>query len=148
MIYFLQPVDGGPVKIGFSDNLEARRIALELHYGRQLSVLATLPGGREEEKAIHERFAHLRLGRTEQFRPAPDLMEFINRPLLVDANPDVIEAIESVAPQPVSIRCSVIWKNWLTRLAAFRRLKATDVIDQVLVEYAEKHGFKEEAPPR
>jgi hypothetical protein len=34
------------------------------------------------------------------------------------------------------------------RLAKFRRLHATDIIDQALVEYAQKHGFDEVAPER
>jgi hypothetical protein len=44
MIYFVQPIDGGPVKIGFTDNLSARLIQLEQHYRVSLAVLATLPG--------------------------------------------------------------------------------------------------------
>lgn len=34
MIYFLQPTEGGPVKVGFTDNLSARHKQLEAHYGR------------------------------------------------------------------------------------------------------------------
>lgn len=48
----------------------------------------------------------------------------------------------------VSVRGSDEWRDWLMELSAFRRLKATDVIDQALVEYAEKYGFKKPAPPR
>ena len=48
----------------------------------------------------------------------------------------------------VSIRGTEEWRKWLFGLAAFRRLKATDVIDQSLVEYAERHGYGEPAPPR
>ena len=39
MIYFMQPTEGGPVKIGFTDNLPARHKQLEKHYGRTLVVL-------------------------------------------------------------------------------------------------------------
>ena len=34
------------------------------------------------------------------------------------------------------------------KLADFRRLKATDLIDQALVEYAERHNFPDPAPKR
>lgn len=103
MIYFMQPVEGGPIKVGSSENIEARRKQLETHYGRSLSVLATIPGGRKEERKIHERFSHLRLGRTEQFRPAPDLMEFIGRPLLVHPNPNAVEALPCAQGVPVRL---------------------------------------------
>lgn len=94
MIYFMSPTDGGPVKIGRTDNLDRRREQLETHYGCQLAVLATIEGGKPEEREVHRRFKHLRLGRTEQFRPGADLMAFIGRPLLVGPNPDAVEAIE------------------------------------------------------
>lgn len=94
MIYFVQPVDGGPIKIGTTINLESRIRSLERHYGRKLAVLATMDGSYDEEKAIHDRFSHLRFGRTELFRPAFDLLEFIGRPLLACANPDTVEAIK------------------------------------------------------
>lgn len=48
----------------------------------------------------------------------------------------------------VSIRGTESWRAWLMGLAAHRRLKAVDVIDQALVEYAQKYGYTEEAPPR
>jgi hypothetical protein len=50
-----------------------------------------MEGDREREADIHGRFAHLRLGRTEQFRPGADLMAFIGRPLLVNPDPDAVE---------------------------------------------------------
>lgn len=84
MIYFVQSIDGGPVKIGYSFDVESRIAQLEKHYGKSLAILATMPGGRDEETTIHRRFAHLRCGRTEQFRPAPELMSFIDRPLFVN----------------------------------------------------------------
>jgi hypothetical protein len=96
MIYVLQPWAGGPVKIGFSDDVNRRRIQLEAHYGQTLALLAMIPGGRDEERAIHERFAHLRLSRTEQFQPAADLMEFIGCPLPAGSDPGGVEAIGTV----------------------------------------------------
>jgi hypothetical protein len=107
VIYFMQPTDGGPVKIGCSVDVERRHDQLEWHYGKPLALLATLPGDRETEREIHGRFAHLRIGRTEQFRPAADLMEFIGRPLLVDPNPEAVEGIEPAGPPPIDIRIRV-----------------------------------------
>lgn len=101
MIYFMQSPEGGPVKIGYSANVDARLRQLEAHYGQPLALLATMRGGPDEEAAIHERFSHLRLKgksnlgrRIEQFRPAADLMTFIGRPLLVGVNPDTVEVLK------------------------------------------------------
>jgi hypothetical protein len=142
VIYFLQSTDGGPVKIGHSEDVEARVRQLEGHYGRPMALLATMPGGRDEERAVHDRFAHLRLGRTEQFRPDRELFEFINRPLLVGPNPDAIEAMEAERKQLISIRGTEQWRDWLIEYAAFRRVPVTSLIDQVLNEAAKRDGFK------
>jgi hypothetical protein len=98
VIYFLQPVEGGPVEIGSSEDVDLRRQQLESHYGRPLALLATMPGGRREEEVVHARFAHLRCGQTEQFRPGPGLMAFIGRPLLVEPNPDAVAAMGGENP--------------------------------------------------
>lgn len=41
MICFLQCLDGGAIKIGYSADVETRHRQLELHYGRPLALLAT-----------------------------------------------------------------------------------------------------------
>jgi hypothetical protein len=48
----------------------------------------------------------------------------------------------------VALRTSVGWKEWLDRLANFKRLTVADVIDQALVKYARDEGFDEVAPRR
>jgi hypothetical protein len=93
VVYFLEPTGGGPIKIGFSHDVPKRIKELKSHFGTPLTLLATIEGGREREREIHARFAHMRLGKTEQFRPAPELLEFIGRPLLVGVNPDTVEAM-------------------------------------------------------
>ena len=93
MIYFAQSPEGGTIKIGSSVNVPSRLKQLEYHYGRPLALLATMKGGREEERAIHERFAEHRMGQTEQFRPVADILAFIGRPLLASPNPDAVGAM-------------------------------------------------------
>jgi Meiotically up-regulated gene 113 len=105
VIYFAQTPTGS-IKIGTSDNVDSRLLSLEQHYGQAVALLATMPGDRQTEREIHERFSHLRLGRTEQFRPAAELMEFIGKPLLVGANPDAVEAVPSVRRPTVRLDLS------------------------------------------
>jgi Meiotically Up-regulated Gene 113 (MUG113) protein len=157
LIYFMQPVDGGPIKIGFSDNVEVRHRQLEAHYGKPLAILATMPGDPTVEAKVHERFAHLRLGeqgkrgrQPEQFRPAPDLMEFIGRPLLVCTNPDAVEAMESADSRAivVSMKGTVEFRDWLNELAEYDRSTAVQVIEKCAVLYAKTVGFTRPAPKR
>lgn len=54
VVYFLRFSDR--VKIGFSTNLAGRLRAIPHD-----EVLATIPGGAREERALHERFADLRV---------------------------------------------------------------------------------------
>jgi hypothetical protein len=145
VIYFLQSIEGGPIKIGFTDNLDVRWKQLESHYGCQLALLASLPGGREEEAEIHEQFKCIRLGRTEQFRPASELMAFIGRPLLVSASPDVVEAMVS-RPEPlIAVKCRKEFKDWVSEFARKLRTTPSQLIDRALAKLAENERFKE--PP-
>jgi hypothetical protein len=102
-VYFAQSLDGGPIKIGCSVDVEHRLEQLQWHYGQPLALLKVLPGGREEERAIHERFAEHRLGRTEQFRPVTEIMESIGLPLLVGPNPDAVEPMPEKFHRPPQI---------------------------------------------
>lgn len=92
MIYFMQGETGGPVKIGYTDDIVRRRKQLEAKYDCSLEVLLLVNGGRDRETQVHAQFAHLRFPRTELFRPEPELMEFISRPILVGADGDLVEA--------------------------------------------------------
>ena len=75
----------GFVKIGWSANV-AKRVS-DLAAGGQmpegmtagpLTLLATMPGGRPEERALHDRFDHLRLDpRREWFLFDGDLVQFL-----------------------------------------------------------------------
>jgi hypothetical protein len=147
MVYFVQAIDGGPVKIGYSEDVTTRVKQLESHYGRPLTVLHVMDGDREAEKAIHRRFDHLRIRRTEQFQPAPDLMAFINRPLFVNAMPvEELEVNPDVKPLVVGIRAYPEWKQWLDELAEHDNRSIVDLISHTLKKYAREIGFRE--PPK
>jgi hypothetical protein len=146
VIYFLQSIDGSPIKIGCSRDVDNRRTQLETYYGCPLAILGTRPGGKTEERAIHEQFSHLRLGRTEQFKPAADLMEFIGRPLLVGANPAAVEALSQ--PKTIRIRATGEWVAWLERAAKHCRTDVAKFLDKAAAEYAKANSFDEPPPER
>jgi hypothetical protein len=78
MIYFARLATGS-IKIGTAVDPQKRIKGLASVYDTSVILLGTMPGGPEEERAIHQRFDHLRLGKKEQFRPGPDLLEFIGQ---------------------------------------------------------------------
>jgi hypothetical protein len=149
LIYFAQAVCGGPVKIGTAVDVDRRLAQLEANYGQPLALLATMPGGQEEEQAIHERFSEIRLGRTEQFKPTFELMTFIGRPLLVGANPDAVEAMDShCKPMVAQLRGSAAWKAWIEELADFDDRAVASLFERAVHRYAKEVGFPKEPPER
>ncbi len=135
MIYFMQAIEGGPVKIGHSKDVDARRAQLEAHYRKPLALLGTRKGGRLEEREIHQRFAHLRFGKTEQFRPAADLMEFIGRPLLVGANPETVEAMK---PEYASVMIDAKVARMAKKAATLLGKTLTAYLTEVIGEAVER----------
>jgi hypothetical protein len=91
----MQSPDGGPIKIGSTRNIKERHRKLQSRYGQTLEILAVFDGGLSEEREIQEKFSHLRLGRTEQFRPGADLMAFLGRPMLGGEDLGVAQAMPS-----------------------------------------------------
>jgi hypothetical protein len=149
LIYFIQPTDGGAIKIGFTDDLGQRIKALESHYGCSLALLHAMPGGRDVERELHGRFSRLRLGKTEQFRPAAELLAFINRPLLVHPDPDAVEAIPVArATVPLTVKGSPEWREWVEKVAEHNRTDLSTLIDAALVKFAREIGVPDPPPKR
>jgi hypothetical protein len=77
-VYFVQAGAGGPIKVGWSQDV-ARRIAeLQTANAHRLLLLGTLPGRMEKEAAVHTALAHLRL-EGEWFRDAPELRALLRQ---------------------------------------------------------------------
>jgi uncharacterized protein YozE (UPF0346 family) len=76
-IYFIKSDETKEIKIGYtSGEVEKRLKTLQTGHPYKLQVLATMPGSRDEEKTLHEKFASIRLS-GEWFKPHPDLLAFI-----------------------------------------------------------------------
>lgn len=147
MIYFAQSVDGGPIKIGFSEDVRRRIKQLESHYRQSLVLLAEMDGDQDTEAEIHERFASARFGRSEQFQPTPELMAFIGRPLFAEASP--VDPMEPQQPNSslIAVKCYQEYKDWITRSAQSERDSIPVLIDKALVHYASVRGYPP-PPPR
>lgn len=77
MIYFVEAVWAGLVKIGFTDQaLEDRVRQLQTASPHPLRAIHHHPGGIDFERGLHERFAHLRQG-GEWFILSPEIRSYI-----------------------------------------------------------------------
>jgi len=74
-VYFVADEDGY-IKIGLAGSVSARLQSLQTASRQQLRLVATMPGGRADERALHLRFGadHVR---GEWFKPSDDLLDFI-----------------------------------------------------------------------
>jgi hypothetical protein len=76
VVYFIQAGGQGPIKIGWSSDLQARIAQLQTANATKLSVLLAMPGTFEDEARLHARFAYLRL-EAEWFQDSPEILSYI-----------------------------------------------------------------------
>ena len=60
-VYFIQAGDDGPVKIGWANDVAARRKALQTSHHEPLRLLRIIEGRRQTERWLHECFAGQRM---------------------------------------------------------------------------------------
>lgn len=77
-VYFVQGINGGAIKIGYSDNPETRLKALQTGYPDILKILLLVPGTEKTERYFHNKFAEYRLN-GEWFRPEQDILKEISK---------------------------------------------------------------------
>ena len=76
-VYYIQRGDtGGPIKIGWSSQVEARLAELQCGAAEKLYLLGKHPGSLRDEKVLHIRFHRLRLN-GEWFEASPELLSHI-----------------------------------------------------------------------
>lgn len=75
-VYFVQQGNSGAIKIGCSKNPNQRLEHLQTAHSEPLRLLTCAPGTQQQERALHDRFAHLRVS-GEWFRPGDDLLAYI-----------------------------------------------------------------------
>jgi hypothetical protein len=76
-LYFIQDTESQAIKIGISVHPEIRRKQLSAELRKNLQILFIIPsGGPEGEARLHQQFRSLRI-HGEWFRPAPELLAYI-----------------------------------------------------------------------
>jgi hypothetical protein len=77
VVYFIQSKSTGEIKIGWTGGPVSDRVTmLQVGNPSELVLLATMPGGPNRERYVHNKFRDLKV-RGEWYVPAPTLMEFI-----------------------------------------------------------------------
>jgi hypothetical protein len=77
LVYFLQSEDGGPIKIGATNDVAKRIFELQTARADKLILLAAVSGDMMLERALHLHFASARV-KGEWFSPVPELVKLIN----------------------------------------------------------------------
>ncbi len=75
-IYFAQRGENGPIKIGVTGHVKSRVSELQTNVAEPVRLLASFPGTRAMERALHDRFHAHRL-KGEWFNPATELLAHI-----------------------------------------------------------------------
>jgi hypothetical protein len=76
-VYFIQGIEGGPIKIGVARDPRDRLVSIQLMSPVRLQILGVIRGaGQPGEHRLHEQFAEHRL-HGEWFQPAPELIHYI-----------------------------------------------------------------------
>ena len=76
VVYFIQEGNDGPIKIGVSDNVQARLQKLQTAHAKRLRLLYTMPGTQQDERRMHYAFEALRI-QNEWFAPEPELINWL-----------------------------------------------------------------------
>lgn len=87
-VYFIQGESGGPIKIGFTEDINSRLRTLQTGHFDTLIVLCTYPGKMQQERDYHKQFDQHRL-KGEWFKPVQDVLnevELIKLKPLPDIN--------------------------------------------------------------
>ena len=77
-VYFVESGTDGPIKIGWSQDVERRIAELQVANAHKLRLLGVVPGTMQKESDLHATFAHLRM-EAEWFQNSPEIHEYLDK---------------------------------------------------------------------
>lgn len=83
MVYFIQVMNGGPIKVGFAVNPEKRFKAIQGCNHEKLEIIAVIPGVHSLENKIHKDLRGYNI-HGEWFRPDKEVIEYIKNIQVVE----------------------------------------------------------------
>lgn len=87
MIYFVQSMSGGPIKIGYSQDtrtINNRLASLQTNSPTELMLVGIIEGNKQTEASLHSQFDCVRV-RGEWFDPCDAIVTFIERACYMDS---------------------------------------------------------------
>lgn len=143
MVYFIQAIDGGRIKIGTTIQLATRLKTLVKECEADLRVLAVIDGDRDVERGLHDRFSELRVA-GEWFEPGDDLLGFI-----VQEGREWDGGCDGDLRSIVALKGTDDLDGWLDGLVDHTRLGTrTQLVRNALRALAESVGFTDPMPKR
>lgn len=114
----------GPVKIGHSLNVSQRIAQISVRLWDDMVLIRCLDGGMADERALHKRFAHLRI-RNEWFHYGPEMMGDLGLPDLRLLAPAVITELEPrFRTDPIRCARTDSLRAWMLREGLTERMLA------------------------
>lgn len=108
-IYYIRV--GDHIKVGYAKNLSSRLMA----YPPTATLLASHPGTRKDEQALHSMFTVHRVGGREWYNPTPEILAHIDRVIAEHGAPRVDpftrRLVQAPKPPPVQIRPRSKWRG-------------------------------------
>lgn len=77
-VYFVESGADGPIKIGWSQDVERRIGELQVANAHKLRLLGVVPGTMQKEGELHATFSHLRM-EAEWFQNSPEIHEYLGK---------------------------------------------------------------------
>lgn len=143
-MYFMQSIDGGPIKIGTTIQLSVRLNQLKKPNGRELIILGIMDGGADEERAIHREFASLRED-GEWFKPSTAILDFIASRCRAWDGEDESSMVRSV----VSLKASQEFEEWLDEFVDFSGSGTrANAMKRAIKAFATEEKFPKPPPKR
>ena len=78
LVYFIRCGKNGPIKIGFTRNIDRRLAQISVYAPEPPECIGFFNGKEEDEAQLHKNFSALRMN-GEWFRPDPVLLEFVEQ---------------------------------------------------------------------
>jgi hypothetical protein len=144
MIYFIQAVSGGLIKIGSTNQPSIRLSQIQSWSPVILRILATMDGDSDVEMALHERFCRHRRYR-EWFDPDPEVLDYISRHADEFQQRPWQSLRSRTTPTLTQVYCPSPFFQWIIDFADSEGISISDLVVRATEYHAATVDF--DAPP-
>jgi hypothetical protein len=144
MIYFIQAIDGGLIKIGLTSRPSIRLSQIQVWSPIILRILATMDGDSNVEVALHDRFRrHRRHG--EWFDPDPEILDLIAQHEVMSQRCSRQSLRRRTTPTITQVYCPPSFLRWICSFADSEGISISDLVVRAAEHHAATVAF--DVPP-